>query len=135
MLVVVLLLMDSTMCGIFSPLRCTWQINLKSKVKSRCISTKVTLMFVVAIIMHPRSQLEVLKINNSLKKSQFTSLHVMNLVWCSITAHIKMEQPTKLSLVNEHQAHDWDYIFSCFFKKFNCFFREKCSRIRIKLRN
>ena len=130
MLVVVLLLMDSTMRGIFSPLRCTWQINLISQVKSRCTSTKLTLMSVVAIIMHPRSRLEVLKINNSLKKFQSTSLHVMNLVWFSITAHPKMEQFTKLSLVHEHQAHDWDYIFSCLFKELFVFLW-KCSQIRI----
>ena len=104
MLVVVLLLLDSIMRGIFSPLRCTWQMNLKSQVKSRSTSTMLTLMSVVAIIMHLKSRLEVLKIKSSLKKSQSTSLHVMNLVWCSITAHPKMEHSTKLSLVHGHQT-------------------------------
>ncbi len=130
MLVAVLLLTDFTTHGIFSLLPCTWLIILNFKVRFRCISTWLILMSVVVTIMLLRFQLEVLKTNNSLKKFQSTSLHAMNLVWYSITAHTKMEQPTKLSLVNEQHPHDWACIFVVPFRNL-LVFKIRNSRILI----
>jgi hypothetical protein len=115
----VLLLMDSTTCGIFSPLWCTWQTNSILVVKSKCTSTWPTLMSVDVITMPPRSHPVVLTTNNSLKKLQSISHHVMKQVWFLITAPTPTEPSTRPSIAHhERLAHDWAYIFPVSFRNF-----------------
>ena len=79
-------------------------------------------MSVDATIMLPRSLPEVLTTNNSLKKSQSTSLHVMKLVWFLITVPTKTEPSTKPSTAHhERLAHEWAMKYnSCLLQSFVC---------------
>ena len=114
--VVVLLLTDSTTCGIFLPLLCIWLINSILVVRSKCTSTWHILMSVDVTTMLPRFHPEVLQTNNSLKKLQSISHHAMRLVWFLITAPTKMEQSIKPSIANERLAHEWESIFPVSFR-------------------